>query len=65
MIFKLCSAPGRRRRSITNKLEAMLIHMLETKYNDVKFAIYPNIKNGARSLGYTYSDMARTDFPFA
>ncbi|MBY2941864.1 hypothetical protein HF264_19550 [Rhizobium leguminosarum] len=48
----------------TNELEAMLIHMFDPKYNEVKFSNYPNIKNGTRSVGYTYADVAITDFPF-
>lgn len=42
----------------------MLIHMFDPKYNEIKFSIYPNIKNGTRAVGYTYTDVAITDFPF-
>lgn len=48
----------------TNELEAMLIEMFRPRYNKIKFSKYPNIKSGARNLGYTYTDVAITDFPF-
>lgn len=48
----------------TNELEAMLIRLFDPKYNDTKYLKYPDIANGTRSAGYTYADMAVTDFPF-
>lgn len=51
-------------RQATNELEAMLIHMYQPKYNSKMYDNYPNIGNGARSLGYTETDVALTDFPF-
>jgi hypothetical protein len=48
----------------TNELEIMLIRMFDPKYNTRKYLNYPNIANGTRSAGYTYADMAVTDFPF-
>lgn len=48
----------------TNELEVMLIRMFEPKYNATKYLNYPNIANGTRSAGFTYTDLAVTDFPF-
>lgn len=48
----------------TNELEVMLIQLFEPKYNDTKYFKYPDIANGTRSAGFTYTDMAVTDFPF-
>ncbi|MDR6294296.1 hypothetical protein E9232_006850 [Inquilinus ginsengisoli] len=48
----------------TNELEAMLIRMFEPTWNKIKYKSYPNIKNGARSKGYTMSSLALDDFPF-
>jgi hypothetical protein len=40
-------------KELTNEAEALLINLFSPKYNDNKFKNYPNLKKGARSVGYS------------
>lgn len=49
--------------ALTREVEAMLIHRFQPEYNDVKFANYPTIKGGMRSMGYTDTHLALERLP--
>lgn len=48
---------------LTNEVEAMLINQFKPNYNDIKFKIYPNIKSGTRSKGYTTASLVIEKLP--
>lgn len=49
--------------ALTSEVEAMLIHRFRPAYNDVKFENYPYIKNGMRSLGYSWTGLRLERLP--
>ena len=49
--------------ALTLETEAFLIRKFRPAYNEVLFENYPNIKNGMRSKGYTYTDLVVERLP--
>jgi hypothetical protein len=48
---------------LTSEVEGFLVHRFKPKYNERKFEKYPEIQKGARSLGYTYSQLIIEKMP--
>jgi hypothetical protein len=48
---------------LTAEVEAMLVRRFRPAYNEIKFENYPEITNGTRSAGYTYSSLIIEQLP--
>ena len=52
-----------RDEALTLETEAFLIRQFRPAYNEVLYENYPNIKNGMRSKGYSYTDLVVERLP--